>query len=65
MAELNGDRAEETPAEEQLQLNTVLLIVFEIELIKMQMKCAGVKVMVFGMLVCDWRWIGEVSEKLC
>ena len=43
----------------------ILLIVCEFEMVNLQIKYGGVKVMVFGMLVCDWRWIGEMSEDLC
>ena len=48
-----------------LQLNHILLIVCDLELIKLQINYGGVKVMVFGMLVCDWRWIGGESEDVC
>ena len=48
-----------------LQLIILLLIVCEMELIKLQKNCDEVKVMMAGMFVCDCRWIGGVSEKIC
>ena len=48
-----------------LQLNMVLLIVCQLELINLQMNYGGVKVMMVGMILCNFRWIGALSEELC
>ena len=49
----------------ELQSNIRLLIVYDFEMIKLQMQGGGVKVMMVVMFLCDCRWIERVSEKLC
>lgn len=48
-----------------LQLIMLLLIFCELELIKLQKNCGEVKVMMVGMILCNCRWIGGLSEEIC